>query len=241
MSLTDMLTERLSALSKTEFSYVETDDIAKAAEVGSNYQGIYMEASVIYFEIKNTAFLLKEHGRRKVAQIYAMFREVLAAIAERSGGFVSCYSPEAFLVIYPGKEDRFGEVIRSAMRIANAPGKTFKEQFALIEGLEFAMGIDHGHVMGTKNKSDYGIDQMTWFGSCIYKAKSISKECSRPYHIGISSMIFHNLDEDMLVKQKRILGIPKKVEIWNKVSYQYENTKKHLYQTNNKLELDDMQ
>ena len=103
------------------------------------------------------------------------------------------------------------------------------------------MGIDHGHIMGTKNQSDHGVEQMTWFGTCIYKAKAICKECARPYYVGISSVIYHNLGEDLRFKQRRILGIPKKVEIWNKVSYQSENTKKHLYQTSNKLELDDTQ
>ena len=39
--------------------------------------------------------------------------------------------------------------------------------------------------------------------------------------------------------ERRILGIRKKVEIWTKVSYQYENVKKHLYQTNHKISFDE--
>ena len=101
MSLIDTLTKKLSTLSQAEFSYIETSDIHKAAELDLNCTGIYIEATVIYFEIKNLPFMIKENGRRKVAQVYTMYREVLSAIAEQSGAFVNCFSPEAFLIIYP--------------------------------------------------------------------------------------------------------------------------------------------
>lgn len=241
MSLKDTLTEKLTSLSKAEFNYIETSDISKAAEIDLNCSGIYLEATVVYFEIKNLPYILKENGRRRVAQIYTMYHEVLTSIAKQSGAFVNCFSPEAFLIIYPGKEEGFNEVVKSAMKIANALSNTFKEQFSVITGLEFAMGIDHGHIMGTKNQSDYDVERLTWFGSCIFKARTICKECVRPYHIGISSMIYHNLGEELLTRQRRILGIPKKVDIWNKVTYQTEGSKKHLYQTNHKLELEDTQ
>ena len=67
----------------------------------------------------------------------------------------------------------------------------------------------------------------------------ICKECARPFYIGISGSIYHNLGEDLRTTTKRILGIKKSVEIWTKISYQYDNVKKHLYQTNHKISLDE--
>ena len=105
--------------------------------------------------------------------------------------------------------------------------------------MEFAIGIDHGHIMGTKNLSDNGNDHLSWFGTCIYKAMRICKECARPFYVGVSGSIYHNLDEDLRIAERRILGIKKKVEIWTRVSYQFDNVKKHLYQTNHRISFDE--
>ena len=239
MSWKEDLTEKLSALSKAEFEYIETKDINRVSEVDLNCTGIYMEATVIYFEIKNLTYLLKEQGRRKVAQAYTMYRQVLGAIAEQSGAFVNCFSPNAFLVIYPGKEETYAAAIKGAMKIVYALSETYKPDFAHITGLEFSMGLDHGHIMGSKNVSDTDMEHITWFGSCIYKAARICNNCTRPYYIGIAGTIYHNLPENLRITYRRILGLKKSVEIWTKISYQYENVKKHLYQTNHKLALDE--
>lgn len=241
MSLKASIEEKLTALASSEFTYIETPDIKRAEEIDYNCTGIYMEATIIYVQIKNIPFLLKENGRRKIAQIYTMFREVLAAVAESDGGFVNCYSPESFLVIYPGKETVMKNAVRGALKISSVLSESLKTHFGNLTGLEFGIGIDHGHIMGTKNLSDNGIECLTWFGSGIMKAKAISHECARPYYVGISSIVFHGLDEELLVTTKRILGIKKRVELWTKLSFQYENTKKHLYQTNHKIALDDAQ
>lgn len=239
MNWQDTLTEKLSALHATEFEYIETKDVNRASEIDLNNSGIYMETTVVYFEIKNLPFMLKENGRRKVAQIYTMYHEVLATIAERDGGFVNCFSPNAFLVIFPGSDETYKTATVCAIKIASAISQKFKDLFSNISGLEFAMGLDHGHIMGTKNLSDNGMEHITWFGTCIYKAKYICQNCSRPFYVGISGIIYHGLDEDMRIKHRRILGIKKRIEIWNRVTYQYENVKKHLYQTNHRISLDE--
>ena len=238
MSWQEELTTKVSTLSKAEFDYIETKDVNRASDIDLNCSGVYMEATIIYFEIKNLTYLLKEQGRRKVAQVYTMYREVLAAIAERNGGFVNCFSPNAFLIVFPGKEDNYPIAIKTAMKVAHALSEDYKADFAHITGLEFAMGIDHGHIMGTKNLSDNNMEHLSWFGTCIYKAIRICKECSRPFYVGVSGIIYHNLGEDLRIAYKRILGIKKSVDVWTKVTYQYENVKKHLYQTNHKIPID---
>ena len=190
----------MSMLSKAEFDYIETKDISRASKIDLNCTGIYVEASIIYFEIKNIAY---------------------------------------FLIVYPGREEVLSEAVKGAMKIAYALTETYKKDFEYIPGIEFAMGMDQGHIMGTKTLSDNGMEHLSWFGTCIYKAIRISKECSRPFHIGISGAIYHNLSDDLRVSYRRVLGIKKSVEVWTKVTYQYENVKKHLYQTNHKIPIDD--
>ncbi len=238
MSWTESLGQKLSAYAETEFDYIETSDINDAAKIGPGNTGLYMEATVIYFEIRNESYILKEHGRRKMAKAYSMVGEILTAIAQQAGAFVNSYSPHAYLVVYPGKEN-FKQVVTSAMNITYALTEAYHHQFSFLPGFEFAMGMDHGHILGTMVKSDNGQSHLTWFGSCIHKAIRICAESARPFYLGVSGSIYHNLGEDMRTTQRRILGIKKSVDIWTKITYQYENVKKHLYQTNHKISLDE--
>jgi len=234
MSWNEPLGKKLSDYANAEFYYIETKDVKDASKIDLACTGIYMESTVIYFEIKNLAYILKELGRRKAAQVYTMYKEVLTAIAEQSGAFVNCFAPNAFLVVYPG-QDSTPEAVKGALKISHAISEDFKEQFTSMNGLEFAMGLDHGHIMGTKNLSDNGSEHISWFGTTIHKAMRICKECARPFYIGVSGAIYHSLGEDLRIAQRRILGIKKSVEMWTKVTYQFENVKKHLYQTNHKI------
>ena len=232
------LGEKLSQYSEAEFNYIDTKDITNADNIDYGCSGVYMEATVIYLEIKNLPYILKENGRRKAAKVYTMLHTVITSIVKNTGAFVNTLAPNAMLVVYPGKEEVNKDAVRGAMRISYALSDAFKHQFSEF-GMEFSMGLDHGHIMGTKNLSDNNYDSITWFGSCIYKAMRICNECARPFYVGVSGSIYHNLDEDLRIAERRILGIRKKVEIWTKVSYQYENVKKHLYQTNHKISFDE--
>lgn len=239
MSWKDSLNQKLTSYNEAEFDYIETKDVTEASKIDLGCSGIYMEATIIYFEIKNVPYILKENGRRKMAQIYTMIHDVLSAIADKSGSFVNCFSPSAFLIVFPGRDESLPTAVKCALKISYALGEEFKHQFTSFNGFEFAMGLDHGHIMGTKNLSDTGSEHLTWFGSCVYKAIRIAQECSRPFHVGVSGSIYHSLGEDMRIAQRRILGVKKTVEMWTKVTYQYENVKKHLYQTNHKIPLDE--
>lgn len=238
MDWKESLGEKLTAYSQAEFDYIETKNISDASKIDFGCSGIYMESTIIYFEIKNLPYLLKENGRRKVAQTYTMFKEVLSAVTQQDNAFVNCFAPNALLVVYPGRDESLEPAVKGALRIVHALSEDFKQQFSGLVGLEFSMGMDHGHIMGTKNLSDNDLESITWFGSCIYKAQRIAKESSRPFYVGISGNIYHNIGEELRVASRRILGIKKNVDMWTKVTYQYENVKKHLYQTNHKIPLD---
>ena len=234
-----VLGNKLAQYSEAEFDYIDTKDINDASKIDYGCSGVYMEATIIYIETKNMQYILKELGRRKAAKAYTMFHAVISTIVENDGGFVNEFSPTAFLAVFPGKDEANKLAVKAAMKIVQAITEDYKQQFTEIPGIEFSMGLDHGHIMGSKNLSDNHNDHISWFGYCIYKAMRICKECARPFYIGVSGSIYHNLDESFRIAERRILGIRKKVEIWTKVSYQYDNVKKHLFQTNHKISLNE--
>lgn len=235
------LSKMMSALTESEFHYTETTDINRASELDLGFSGIYMEATIAFFEIKNLHFLIKENGRRKAAQIYTIFYDILGEMTKTYGAFINCISPEAFLIVFPGKETGIKNAVNCILRITSYTTELLKNKINNIIGMEYAIGMDHGHIMGTKTLSDNGMEHLSWFGSSIFKAKAIAHECARPFNVGISSIVYHSLDEELLITTKRILGIKKRVEIWTKQTYVYENSKKHLYQTNYKLNIDEEQ
>ena len=100
MSLKESLNTKLSAYADSEFDYIETKDIKNVSKIDLGCTGIYMEGTIIYFEIKNLPYILKENGRRKAAQIYTMFKDVLSAVTEEDEAFVNCFSPNAFIITY---------------------------------------------------------------------------------------------------------------------------------------------
>ena len=239
MNLKQIITEKFGSLSEEQFKYIESTDINRASEVRDNISGIYMEASVVYLGIKSISAVVKENGRRRTALAYAMIHDVAEAIAKQNEGFVNCYSSESFLIVFPGKDAANNAAVKASLQIAGALYNTFRDQLSAVANLEFAMGIDHGHIMGTRNASDNGPGHLTWFGSTISKAKRISFECARPFHVGLSSIVFHNIDDDLKTTQRRIIGIKRTVDMWTKLSYTYENDKKHLYQTNHKIDIEE--
>lgn len=238
MSWQEELTNKISAYAAAEFEYIETTDIRRTSDIDNGCTGIYMEATVIFFEIKNWLYMVEEQGRRKMAKSYTMLQAILDALAKQNGAFVNCCASNGFLIVFPGDDSTYNTAIKYAMKVAYAITETYKKEFTEIGGIEFAMGMDHGHIMGTKNPSDTDMEHITWIGKCIYKANRIVQECARPFYIGISSRIYHTLGEDLRVSYRRILGIKKSVDVWTKVTIYINNIKKHLYQTNFKMPID---
>jgi hypothetical protein len=135
-------------------------------------------------------------------------------------------------MIYPKHHYNVSYVVDVAIKTATLFCTTLREVIEKHSHLSFSMGIDYGNVLGTKTICNDKFQQVVWFSPDIEKAITIAKTCQRPFFVGISGTIYHHLEDDLKKTTKRILGIKKEVDIWNRVSYEFENVKKHLYQTN---------
>lgn len=229
--LKDKILAKVTELSNAEFNYSFENDTDKVKDLDYDCSGIVMDATVLYFEIKNIPSMLKT-GKRLASRVYKMYHHSLEEVAKATNCIFNCYTPESFLLIYP-KEDH---AVEYAVDVATMTADLFSNQLREIleqhTHINFAIGIDKGNIMGTKVVSDNGNDHVVWFGTTIDKAKAICHECNRPFFVGTSGTVFHHLDEDHRITTKRIMGFKKQVDIWTSVTYQFENVKKHLYQTN---------
>lgn len=239
MGIKEDIENKVAALCKENFTYTATNDIGDSARLGTSCDGLLLEATVMFFEIKNMHHLLREHGKRETLRAYKICHAVLKTVAEAHHAFVNCYAPNAFLIIFPNGQKALSPSVKTALQIRKLLSENLKESFEKHANINYAIGIDFGHILGTKVTSDNEMKHLAWVGTCIDKSKAICAECEKPYLVGISRLVFNQLDESLKVFTKHILGIPKKVEIWSRISYHFGNDKKHLYQTNHQLELED--
>lgn len=231
MSLTQQILEKTTALSDAEFNYTNTSDFTAIDTLDDDCNAIVLDATVIYLEIKNIDVLLKT-GKRLASRIYKIYYNALKQVCQETGGHLNAYSPHSFLMIYPKSKYDMSYVVDTALKTADLLSVSLREPFEKHGPCNFAMGIDNGNILGTKTSADNNETHIAWFGQAIEKAITICRLCQKPCYVGISGTVFHHLDESLTKTTKRIIGIKKEVDIWTRVSYEFENVKKHLYQTN---------
>lgn len=238
MSIAQNTLSTTNTLSDVEFSYSISNDFSALNTLDDNCSAIVMDATVIYFEIKNLQVLLKT-GKRLAARVYKMYYHALQEVCKAMDGVLNCYSPNSFLLIFTKEKHDISYVVNIALKIADLFSIKLREVFEKHCHLNFSMGIDNGNILGTSTISDNQQQHVVWFGLAIDKAMAIAQRTMRPFYVGVSGTVFHHLNEDLLTTTKRILGIKKQVEIWEKASYEFENVKKHLYQTNFHKDIDE--
>lgn len=238
MGILQNVTEKINQLSEAEFEYSNTDDFDYIESLNNDCSGIVMEANVIYFEINNIDFMLKT-GKRHAAKVYKMFYHTLHEICNATGGHFNCYSPKSFLLIYPKEKYDETYVATIAVKTATLFNVGLREIFEKHTHLNFGIGMDHGNVLGTKTINENGYPHIAWFGNAIEKAIALSHLSQRPFLVSVSRSVYHQFDESLKTTTKHILGIKKEVNLWTRMSYQFDNVKKHMYQTNAQISFND--
>lgn len=229
----DEINEKVKAINEAEYAYTTTTDIADSDNLDFGCNGILMEGTILYLEIRNMEFIMKEYGKRAVSKIYKMYHTVVEEMVAANGGFVNIYAPDSFLIVFPAAGNNTDDAVKTALQLSTMLNECLPDKIVqYTPHIDFAIGIDHGHILGSKVRSDNAMEHMIWYGVSIDKAKAICGECSRPFFVGVSNSVYTTLDESLRIATKRLLGIKRKVEIWSKISYQFENVKHHMYQTN---------
>lgn len=231
MGILQSITEKTKQLAEAEFEYTSTSDFNALESLNLDCTGIVMEACVIYLEINNIDFMLKT-GKRLAAKVYKIYYNALREICEATGGQLDCYSPKSFLLIYPQEKYDENYVVDIAIKIASLFNVTLRETVEQHTHVNFGIGVDHGNILGTKTTDENGYTHIAWFGHAIEKAITLCHLSQRPFFVSVSRSVYHHLDEKLKTATKHILGIKKEINLWTRMSYQFDNAKKHLYQTN---------
>lgn len=209
-----------------EFTFSETRHIEDKTLSQEQLEAIVVVSNVLFVRINQMATVVDSQGKRAAAKIFRLYRQVIQRFAELTQAHFEIYDSCSFLLIYPDPHEEAPKAVKRAMQLTHILTDSLKAYAEQFNQMDFAIGIDHGRILGTNE------GRIIWQGICIEKAKKISEMCLKPYRIGISGMVYKTLDETDKVVTKRILGmIPKKEEIWLRSSYDFANAHRHYYVT----------
>ena len=233
MNMIDEILTKATALQNEDYTITETSNLSEVNNLNNQLSAIVSNATVFFVNIKNIPFIVNNEGKRVAAKIYKIFHETLSVFAKESNAFLVNHNNSSFLLIYPSSIQEIDTNIENAFRLSHVLGKVLVKNFTQFSNVDFAIGVDHGRILGSKYSND-----TLWYGTCIDKAEAISKVCSKPCYLGISGLIYSKLSDNMRTKTRHILGIPKKELIWLKGRYQFENESKHYYASNFTIEVE---
>lgn len=231
MSLSEEILSKITVLSQQEVNFTETSNLNEVHNLAEGLNCIVTTATVFHVGLKNIPYLIKNEGKRSAVKTYQMYHQALQSFAEETQGSLVDYDCKSFLIIYPSSHKDINAHIKNALKLSYILGKLLPKKIEKIGNTDFGIGIDHGRIMGVK--SNNGIH---WYGICIDKAATIGSLCLKPSYVGISGLIYSELDEELKIHTNHILGIPKKENAWQKGSYQFENEHKHYYTTHHTIE-----
>lgn len=219
-------------LHNEDFKIAETSNLSEVNNLSDEMSAIVCSATVFFINLKNMPYIIKNDGKRAASKTYKIFHEALSVFAKETNAYLIDHNSNSFLLVYASSIKEIDTHIENAYRLSYVLGKELVKSIPQFNSLNFAIGIDHGRVLGTK--SNQGI---LWYGTCIDKAAAISELCLKPSYLGISGLIYSEISENLKTITRHILGIPKKEPAWVKGSYQFENERKHYYSSNHTIEV----
>ena len=209
-----------------DFTFSETHHVEDKLVSQDQLEAIIVVSNVLHVCINQMTAIIDSQGKRAAAKIFRLYRQVIQKFAELTQAYFEIYDSCSFLLIYPGPHEEAPKAVKRAMQLTHILTDSLKAYAKQFNQMDFAIGIDHGRILGTNE------GRIIWQGMCIEKAKKISEMCLKPYRIGISRMVYSILEENDKVITKHILGmIPQKEEIWLRNSYDFANAHRHFYVT----------
>lgn len=228
----DEILSRAIELRDKEFAITETSNLSEVNNLNNEMSAIVSSATVLYINLKNMPYIIKNDGKRAASKTYKIFHEVLEIFAKETNAYLIDHNSSSILMVYPSSIKEIDTHIENAFKLSYVLGKELVKNITQFGSLNFSIGIDHGRILGTKCNNG-----ILWYGTCIDKAAAISELCLKPSYLGISGLIYSEISENLKTITRHILGIPKKEPAWVKGSYQFENERKHYYSSNHTIEV----
>ncbi len=218
-----------------EVSYVPNMENSKLT---FGNKGLKFDSTVLFIDMRGSTDILNKHNKSVVAKIHMSYFHTIVKIAKITGGEVRSFNGDSMLVFYQGTtKDTLSNAVMAAMKmkymLSNSEGG-INNLLTKYTPVDFGIGIDDGIVLSTKIGigGDSTTKDLIWIGNSINKSVVISDRRSSPNHIGISSRVYENLNDDVKYHiEKDYWGNEQKIDMWTRESFEYNGTSEYCYYT----------
>jgi len=199
-------------------------------------KGLRFESTTLYIDMRGSTKILNNHNRTTVAKLHKAYFYIIVKIAKSLGGEVRSFNGDGMLVFFQGTtKDTLSDAVKSAMKMKYmlTQNETVKKKLEKYSSIDFGIGIDDGKILCTKvGLAGTNNRDLVWIGNAVNKSVKIGDNLKSPNHIGISSFVYDNLNDELKYDiTKDSWGNEIKTDIWNYDTLIYNGEEENYYYT----------
>lgn len=200
-------------------------------------KGLRFEATVLYIDMRGSTEILNKHNRVSVAKLHSAYFHTIVTIAKSLGGEVRSFNGDGMLVFFQGTTKRtLSNAVKAAMQMKymlTSDDSRVKTKMQKYSAVNFGIGLDDGNILCTKvGISGTNNRDLVWIGNPVNKSVKLGDTREAPYHIGISSYVYTNLEDDVKYHEREIMwGDKEKVDMWESDWFTYNGQSQKYYYT----------
>jgi len=236
MVLKDDIIAKAKEIEKEGFQKLEVSTVPTIDDSRLTFgcKGLEFEATVLYIDMRGSTAMLNKHQKRVIAKIHMIYYHTIVKIAKATGGEIRSFNGDSLLVFYQGTTtSTLSNAVKAAMQMRYAITNLINETLKNYIDIDFGIGIDDGKILATK--VGVGRDDTTkdiiWIGHPVNKSTKISDDCKAPYYIGISKLVYDNLEDRVKYRKESFFGREEKCDIWKQSSFEYNEKYENFYYT----------
>lgn len=240
MFIQNEIASKVKSILDTKFDYDDISTVPDLADSRLTFgnKGLKFETTVIHVDLRSSTELLNKHNKPTLAKIHKAYFHVIVTIADILGGEIRSFNGDSMLVFFPGTtKTTLSQAVKAAMKMKYLLGvddSGVSNQFKKYSEIDFGIGIDDGKILCAKigKGRDSNNQDLIWLGNAVNKAVKIGDNQKSPYQVGISSFVYSNLLDDVKYhEEKDYLGKIKKINMWSKNVFNYNNRLENYYYT----------
>lgn len=240
MPLRDDIRNKVKTILDASFSTTIVDYVPRIDDTKLTFfnTGLEFEATVVFIDMRGSTATLNKHNKTTVAKIHTSYFHTIVKIANANNGHVRSFNGDSALMFFQGTtKNSLSNAVLTAMKIrymlsdVDTGINTLLEKYSEVD---FGIGIDHGKILCTKVGigGEHNRD-LFWIGNCVNKSTVVGNNCKSPNHIGISSYIYSNLNDNAKYGIRKIYyGQDEKVDMWTLATFSYNGKYEYYYYTN---------
>jgi len=182
-----------------DYEIMETKGIPSVDNVSHGKKAKKIMLCAFSIDLRKSSDLLLHHQKQTAGKIHKSFLAVASTVVLKYGGKIRSFQGDSILVFWPANtKSQIMNAVKAAMEIKWFLRKEFKNLFEKYTKLDYGIGIDWGEVFVIRAgiSRDANNNDLVFIGKCVNFAVAIANQARSPGNIGVSTSVYHNLDDN---------------------------------------------